>query len=127
MAFSSAVYQQLMQQLSIVDSFKGNWQAIELQHSKHLKELRKIATIESIGSSTRIEGATLTDGEVEKLLKTVKITKLKTRDEEEVGYYEVLQVILDNYDTIKLTENYLHQLHDVIKTQQQRPATQRKV
>lgn len=115
MAFSSAVYQQLMQQLSIVDSFKGNWQAIELQHSKHLKELRKIATIESIGSSTRIEGATLTDGEVEKLLKTVKITKLKTRDEEEVvGYYEVLQVILDNYDTIKLTENYLHQLHGML-------------
>lgn len=115
MAFSPAVYQQMMQQLSIIDSFKGNWQAIELQQSKHLKELRKIATIESIGSSTRIEGATLANAEVEKLLKSVKITKLKTRDEEEVvGYYDVLQIILDNYENIKLTESYLHQLHGIL-------------
>ena len=115
MAFSPAVYQQMMQQLSIIDSFKGSWKTIELQHSKHLKELRKIATIESIGSSTRIEGATLTNTEVEKLLKSVKITKLKTRDEEEVvGYYDVLQIILDNYQTIKLTESYLHQLHGIL-------------
>ena len=115
MEFGSAVYQQMMQQLSIIDSFKGNWKAIELQHSKHLKELRKIATIESIGSSTRIEGATLTNTEVEKLLKSVKITKLKTRDEEEVvGYYDVLEIILDNYETIKLTESYLHQLHGIL-------------
>jgi len=115
MAFSPAVYQQIMQLLSVVDSFKGNWKAIELQHSKHLNELRKIATIESIGSSTRIEGATLTNTEVEKLLKSVKITKLKTRDEEEVmGYYDVLQIILDNYENIKLTESYLHQLHGIL-------------
>lgn len=115
MEFGSTVYQQMMQQLSIIDSFKGNWKAIELQHSKHLKELRKIATIESIGSSTRIEGATLTNTEVEKLLKSVKITKLKTRDEEEVvGYYDVLEIILDNYETIKLTESYLHQLHGIL-------------
>lgn len=115
MEFSGSVYQKMMQQLSIIDSFKGNWKAIELHNSKHLKELRKIATIESIGSSTRIEGATLTDVEVEKLLKSVKITKLKTRDEEEVvGYYEVLQIILDNYQEIKLTESYLHQLHSLL-------------
>lgn len=115
MAFSPAVYQQIMQQLSVIDIFKGNWKAIELQHSKHLKELRKIATIESISSSTRIEGATLTNAEVEKLLKSVKITKLKTRDEEEVvGYYDVLQIILDNYENIKLTESYLHQLHGIL-------------
>ena len=115
MEFSGSVYQQMMRQLSIIDSFKGNWNAIELQQSKHLKELRKIATIESIGSSTRIEGATLTDAEVEKLLKSVKITKLKTRDEEEVvGYYEALQIILDNYGEIQLSESYLHQLHSLL-------------
>ena len=113
--FSSIVYQQIMQQLSIIDSFKGNWKIIELQKSQYLKALRKIATIESIGSSTRIEGATLTNTEVEKLLKSVKITKLKNRDEEEVvGYYEVLQIILENYETIKLTESYLHQLHSIL-------------
>ena len=94
----ASVYQQITQKLSIIDSFKGNWKTIEKQESRYLKELRKIATIESIGSSTRIEGATLTDEEVEKLLKSVKITKLQSREEQEVvGYYEALEIILENY------------------------------
>ncbi|MEQ8811360.1 MAG: Fic family protein [Imperialibacter sp.] len=113
--FGGDVFQQLMKLLSIIDSFKGNWQSIELKHSKHLKELRKIATIESIGSSTRIEGATLTDAEVEKLLRSVKITKLTTRAQQEVvGYYETLQVILDNYTDLALSERYIHQLHGML-------------
>lgn len=113
--FSGDIFQQLMKQLSFIDSFKGNWQAIELKHSKHLKELRKIATIESIGSSTRIEGATLTDAEVEKLLKSVKITKLTTREQQEVvGYYEALQVILDHYQDLELSARYIHQLHGIL-------------
>lgn len=113
--FTGSVFQQIMKQLSIVDSFKGNWESTELKHSKHLKELRKIATIESIGSSTRIEGATLTDTEVEKLLKSVKITKLTTREQQEVvGYYEALQVILDNYKDLDLSERYIHQLHGIL-------------
>jgi Fic family protein len=113
--FSADFFQQILQQLSIVDSFKGSWNTIELQQSKHLKELKKNATIESIGSSTRIEGSTLTDTEVEKLLQKVKITKLKTREQEEViGYYDALQVILDNYTTIQPTENYIHQLYSIL-------------
>ena len=113
--FGSAVYQQIMKQLSIIDSFKGNWEIIDLKHSQYLKELRQIATIESIGSSTRIEGATLSNHEVEKLLKSVKIKKLKTREQQEVlGYYEALQVILENYKDLPITESYLHQLHSIL-------------
>jgi len=60
--------------------------------------LKKIATIESIGSSTRIECGTLTDKEIEELLYSVKITKLKTKDEQEViGYYNTLEIIYENY------------------------------
>jgi len=115
LSFDSQVYQQILKQLSIVDSFKGNWELVELKHSKHLKELRKIATIASIGSSTRIEGATLTDEEIEKLLQSVKINKLTTRDEQEViGYYETLQIILDNFEDIELSERYIHQLHGIL-------------
>ena len=113
--FSSSVYQQISQQLSIIDSFKGSWKAIEGQQSKYLKELRKIATIESIGSSTRIEGAILTDEEVKKLLKSVKITRLQSRDEQEVvGYYEALELILENFTDIDLEERYIHQLHGIL-------------
>lgn len=113
--FTGAVYQQIMKQLSVIDSFKGSWETVELKHSKHLKELRQIATIESIGSSTRIEGATLSDEEVEKLLKSIKITKLESREQQEViGYYEALQIILDNYQDIEITERYIHQLHSIL-------------
>lgn len=113
--FSSTVFRKIITKLAVIDSFKGTWQVIDLKQSKHLKELRKIATIESIGSSTRIEGATLTDQEVEKLLKSVKITKLNTREQQEVvGYYDVLKIILDHYDTIDITKNYIHQLHGLL-------------
>jgi Fic family protein len=115
MNLSSEVYQQLSQQLSILDTFKGSWKTRESQEGQYLKELRKIATIESIGASTRIEGARLSDQEVEKLLASVKITKFESRDHQEViGYYDALQVILDNYADIEITERYIHQLHGML-------------
>ncbi|MEA3476668.1 MAG: Fic family protein [Bacteroidota bacterium] len=115
LSFDSEVYQQLSQQLSILDTFKGSWKMKEGQHGQYLKELRKIATIESTGSSTRIEGAKLTDEEVEKLLASVKITRFESRDEQEaVGYYDALEVILDNYADIEISERYVHQLHGIL-------------
>ncbi len=115
LSFSSEVYQQLSQQLSLLDTFMGSWKAKENQQGQYLKELRKIATIESTGSSTRIEGAKLTNQEVEKLLASVKITRFDSRDQQEVvGYYDALAVILDNYADIELTERYIHQLHGIL-------------
>lgn len=113
--FTSVVYQQIIRQLAIIDRFKGYWEATALKESRHLKTLRKIATIESIGSSTRIEGSTLTNAEVDKLLKSVKVTKLTSRDQQEViGYYDTLQAILDHYKDIPLSERYIHQLHGIL-------------
>ena len=57
----------------------------------------------------------MTDAEVEKLLKSVKISKLETRDEQEViGYYEALEIILDNYQDITLSERDIHQLQGIL-------------
>ncbi len=113
--FESPVHQKINQLLSAVDTFKGSWKILEQTKSGYLKELRKIATIESIGSSTRIEGATLTDKEVEKLLKSVKISKLEKRDEQEVvGYYEALEIILGNYGELPLNQSYVHQFHGIL-------------
>jgi len=113
--FESSAHQKISQLLSVIDTFKGTWKALEQTKSGYLKELRKIATIESIGSSTRIEGATLTDKEIEKLLKSVKISKLEKRDEQEVvGYYEGLELILENFKDIPLSESYIHQLHGIL-------------
>ncbi|MFT3902290.1 MAG: Fic family protein [Niabella sp.] len=113
--FDFATNQRVLQLIGHIDGFKGKWNITEKQENRYLKELRRIATIESIGSSTRIEGATLTDQEVRELLKDIKITKLKTRDEQEViGYYEVLELIYDNYADINLSESYIKQLHQML-------------
>ncbi len=114
-AFQPTIFQDIIQKLSLVDSFKGGWELIENKEKRYLNELRDIATIESIGSSTRIEGATLTDEEVKQLLKSVKVSKLDKREEQEVvGYYEALELILEHYKDIDLSERYLHQLHSIL-------------
>jgi len=76
-----------------------------------------VATIESIGSSTRIEGAKLSDREVEKLLSKLKINSFRTRDEQEVaGYSDVIETVFMNWKNIVLSENHIRQLHnDLLK------------
>jgi len=113
--FDFLTNQRVMQLIAAIDEYRGKWNIVEKRENRYLKELRRIATIESIGSSTRIEGATMTDEEIKQLLKDVKITKFKTRDEQEVvGYYEVLELIFDNFSEIKLSESYIKQLHQLL-------------
>lgn len=110
--FDFQTNQLILKSISFIDSFKGKWNLLERQENIYLKELRKIATIESIGSSTRIEGAQLTNEEIKELLDKLKITKLHTRDQQEViGYYDVLELIFESYPDIQLSKNYIQQLH----------------
>lgn len=113
--FDFATTQQIITKIGYIDSFKGKWLAIEQQENLYLKELKRIATIQSIGSSTRIEGATLTNEEIETLLNNLKINKLETRDEQEAfGYYEVLDFLLENYNAVELNENTIFNLHNLL-------------
>ncbi len=110
--FDFKTNQQIINLIGNIDSFKGKWNIVEKKENNYLKELRKIATIESIGSSTRIEGAQLTNAEIKELLENMKITKLTTRDQQEVaGYYDVLEIIFESYADIKISKNYIQQLH----------------
>src|SRR3981081_3467938 len=84
-----------------IDEFKGAWRAIGRIAPERLSSLRRVATIESIGSSTRIEGAKLSDRDVERLLANPQLGSLATRDEQEVaGYAEVMDTIFNAYDAI---------------------------
>jgi len=47
-----------------IDELKGAWRALGTLAPERLSALRRVATIESIGSSTRIEGSRLSDREV---------------------------------------------------------------
>lgn len=110
--FDFKTNQQILRLIGYIDSFKGKWNIVEQKENNYLKELRKIATIESIGSSTRIEGAQLTNKEIKELLDNMKITKLDTRDQQEVvGYFDVLEIIYESHADIKLSKNYIQQLH----------------
>ncbi len=113
--FNFTTTQEVIRRIGVIDAFRGKWEAVEQKNNRYLRELRRVATIESIGSSTRIEGAILTNEEVENLIRNVKITAFRTRDEQEVfGYYEALDIILDHAKDIKLTEAYLRQLHGIL-------------
>jgi len=103
---------ELLNLLTEVDEFKGAWRALGILAPERLNALRHVATIESVGSSTRIEGSRLTDREVEKLLSKIEIKKFDSRDEQEVaGYAETMETIFHSFDDIPITENHLKQLH----------------
>ena len=103
---------ELLSLISEIDEFKGAWRALGTLAPERLKALRRVATIESIGSSTRIEGSKLTDREVERLLANLEIRKFTTRDEQEVaGYAEVMETIFQSWADVPITENHLKQLH----------------
>lgn len=113
--FTLKTSQQILKKISFIDTFKGKWNILETKENRYLQELRKIATIESIGSSTRIEGVKLTNKEIAQIIGNINIDKLKTRDEQEVaGYWETLDTVIDNYANIELTENFIKQLHSIL-------------
>ncbi len=95
-----------------LDEFKGAWHGLSNISPEQLAALKHVATIESVGSSTRIEGASLSDQEVESLFLRLNKQSFKTRDEQEVaGYAELMETIFTNWEHIPVTENYIKQLH----------------
>ena len=103
---------EILSLIAEIDEFKGAWRAIGRIAPERLSSLRRVATIESIGSSTRIEGARLSDREVEALLANIRIGAFDTRDEQEVaGYAGAMDTIFRAFDAIPLTENHIRQLH----------------
>ncbi|MDR1613731.1 MAG: Fic family protein [Planctomycetota bacterium] len=103
--------------IAAIDEFKGAWRALGTLAPERLSALRKVASIESIGSSTRIEGSRLTDRQVETLLSNLSIKSFASRDEQEVaGYAEVMETIFQSWKSIRLDENHIRQLHrDLLK------------
>lgn len=105
----------ILKLIAEIDEFKGAWTAIGRISPERLTALKRVATIESIGSSTRIEGAKLTDKEVEQLLSGIEAKAFASRDEEEVaGYAEVMEMIFASAQDINLSENHIRQLHGVL-------------
>jgi len=109
-----------------IDEFKGAWRALGSLAPERLSALRRVATIESIGSSTRIEGSKLTDREVERLLSNLAINAFDTRDEQEVaGYAELMDMVFSSWQDIPFKENHIKQLHQVLLTHSEKDTRHR--
>ena len=107
--------QNMVKLVAEIDEFKGRWEALKTLAPERLNKLRKVATIESIGSSTRIEGAKLTDAQVETLLSGLKTKSFQSRDEQEVaGYAEAMDLVFQAWEDMPITENHIRQLHQTL-------------
>ncbi len=95
-----------------IDELKGQWVSGAQLNPLVLGRLKKSVLVTSTGASTRIEGAKLTDEDVERFIKGVGLQKFSDRDKAEVkGYYELLNTIFDNWRTVILTESTIKHLH----------------
>ena len=111
-----AITSDQLNKIAEIDKFMGTWQADSLKLTPaELKTMKRVATIESIGSSNRIEGNKMTDAEIETLFSHINRKSFRSRDEEEVtGYADLINTIFENYADIPLTENYIKQLHQIL-------------
>lgn len=107
-----AITPEILSLIARIDEFKGAWRAFGTLAPERLQALRRVATIESIASSTRIEGSKLSDQQVSELLSRPSMKSFATRDEQEVaGYAEVMELVFSSFEHISFTENHVMQLH----------------
>jgi len=113
--FSLDIDWKLIRLVSQIDRFDASWTSIEKKEGQSLKQLKSIATVRSVGASTRIEGSKMSDDEVEVLLREIDITKIQDRDSQEVaGYFETHDLISESFMDISVTENSLKNLHKIL-------------
>ena len=113
--FKIGIDWKLISEISILDRFDASWISIEKREGQSLKQLKSVATVKSVGASTRIEGSKMNDDEVDVLLQSLNIEKLVDRDSQEVaGYYNVLDTISESYSDIDITENSIKNLHNLL-------------
>lgn len=104
-----------MDLLGKLERFDGSWANFEHKKNTDLKGLKSFATISSVGSSTRIEGSTLDDSDVEDLLTSIDVNKIQDRDSQEVvGYFNCLDLIHEGYDQIDINESAIRNLHKIL-------------
>ena len=95
-----------------VDELKGNWVAGSQLHPQVLGRLKRSVLVTSTGASTRIEGANLSDDDIEKLMRGISIEKFTDRDVAEVkGYYELLLNIFNSWQDLSLSESAIKHFH----------------
>jgi hypothetical protein len=99
--------------LAEIDGIRGEFKSGLRMTPQAITSLKQSVLITSAGASTRIEGAKLTDDEVEKVMQGLAVSKFADRDSQEVqGYLEVLQNVFDAFQTLPLRESVISKLRN---------------
>lgn len=111
----------LIQLISQIDRFDASWASIEKKEGQSLKQLKSIATVRSVGASTRIEGSKMSDEEISVLLEKLDIRKLEDRDSQEVvGYFDAFDIISESFSDIDISESSVKNLHNILMKHSQK-------
>jgi len=95
-----------------IDELKGQWIAGAKLSPQVLGRLKRSVLITSTGASTRIEGAKLSDEDIEKMMRGISVQKFTDRDSQEVkGYFELLENVFNIWKNIKFSENTIKHFH----------------
>lgn len=96
-----------------IDGIRGEFKSGLRMTPQAITSLKRSVLVTSAGASTRIEGAKLTDEEVEKIMQGLAVSKFSDRDSQEVqGYLETLQNVFDSFQNLTLREGMITSLHN---------------
>jgi len=108
----SSIPSEIWSKITQIDELKGQWIAGARLSPQVLGRLKRSVLITSTGASTRIEGARLSDEDVEKLMRGIDIQKFTDRDKQEVkGYYELLENVFDSWKNLRFNESAIKHFH----------------
>ena len=117
---------ELWTKIAQIDELKGQWIAGVQLDTHVLARLKRSILITSTGASTRIEGARLSDADIEKLMRGLDIQKFSDRDKQEVkGYFELLENVFNAWKSIKFSENAIKHFHKELLKYVQKDKTHR--
>jgi Fic family protein len=104
-----------LRSIKAIGAFKELWALSRTLDKDFYAGLKKTTIITSAGSSTRIEGARLSDEEIIARLEGLKIRRIKDRDEAEVaGYIDCLGHVFEHFRELPITEHTIRALHQMM-------------
>ena len=103
---------EIWSKITQVDELKGQWIAGARLSPQVLGRLKRSVLVASTGASTRIEGARLSDEDVEKMMRGIDIQKFTDRDKQEAkGYFELLENVFNSWKNLRFSENAIKHFH----------------
>ncbi len=103
---------EILAEIAQIEELKGRWIAGSNLSPQTLGRLKRSVLVTSSGASTRIEGAKMSDEDIEKMLRGISVQKFSNRDKQEVkGYYELLQNVFDTWEDLHFNESLIKHFH----------------